>query len=146
MNDGELQLVVDHEQNLKKALEDKKQLAFEIKDLNYTDADEQFLREAIQCVNNHLSDADFDIPQFVEELATSRTTMFKKLKSLTGMSATAFIRDIRLKAACHTLDQNPNIRISELAYQVGFNDPKYFSVCFKKEFGLSPSEYVERQQ
>lgn len=145
MNDGELQLVIDHEQNQTKTLEDKKQLAFEIKDLNYTDADERFLKDAIQCVNNHLSDADFDIPQFVEELATSRTTMFKKLKSLTGMSATAFIRDIRLKAACQALDQNPNIRISELAYQVGFNDPKYFSVCFKKEFGLSPSEYVERQ-
>lgn len=146
MNDGELQMMVDHEEKNVDPLESKKQLAFEIKDLNYTDADEQFLREAIQCVNNHLSDADFDIPQFVEELATSRTTMFKKLKSLTGMSATAFIRDIRLKAACHALDQNPNIRISELAYQVGFNDPKYFSVCFKKEFGLSPSEYVERQQ
>ena len=69
------------------------------------------------------------------------TTLHKKLKSLTGLNTTGFVRSIRLKAACRMMDENPNFRISELAYKVGFNDPKYFSICFKKEFGMQPTEY-----
>ncbi len=145
MNDGELQLVVDHQEVSGEKPQQRKQISFEVRDLNYTDADEDFLRRAIRCVNEHIGDADFDIPQFVREMGTSRTTLFKKLKGLTGLSATAFIRDIRLKTSCQFLDKNPKTRISDLAYQVGFTDPKYFSVCFKKEFGVSPSEYVEQQ-
>lgn len=106
--------------------------------------DEKFLQDAIACVNRHLGDADFDVPQFVDEMATSRTTLHKKLKSLTGQNTTGFVRSIRLKAACRILSENHNIRISELAYQVGFNDPKYFSICFKKEFGVQPSEYAQK--
>ena len=97
--------------------------------------------QAVACVNRHLDDPDFDVPQFVDEMATSRTTLHKKLKSLTGLNTTGFVRSIRLKAACRMMDENPNFRISELAYKVGFNDPKYFSICFKKEFGMQPTEY-----
>lgn len=122
----------------------KKQFAFEIKELNYTDMDEKFLQQAIECVNHHLNDIEFDIPQFISELAVSRTTLHKKLKFLTGLNATAFIRNIRLKAACKIMDENKSIRISELAYMVGFSDPKYFSICFKKEFGMQPTEYIEQ--
>lgn len=122
----------------------KKQFAFEIKELDYTDMDEKFLQDAIECVNRHLNDIEFDIPIFISEMVISRTTLHKKLKSLTGLNATAFIRNIRLKAACKIMDENKNIRISELAYMVGFNDPKYFSSCFKKEFGIQPTEYIER--
>jgi AraC-like DNA-binding protein len=49
-----------------------------------------------------------------------------------------------MKAACQIMNQNQNIRISDLAYTVGFNDPKYFSSCFKKEFNMRPTEYIER--
>lgn len=122
----------------------KKQLAFEIKSLNYTNMDEKFLQDAIDCVNRHLNNPDFDISQFVSEMATSRTTLHKKLKSLTGLNSSGFIRNVRLKAACKIMDENNNIRVSELAYAVGFNDPKYFSICFKKEFGLQPTKYMER--
>lgn len=122
----------------------KKQLAFEIKDLHYTDMDEKYLQDAIDCVNRNLSDPSFDVPQFTTEMATSRTTLHRKLKSLTGLNATGFVRNIRLKAACKIMDDNKTIRISELAYAVGFNDPKYFSICFKKEFGMLPTEYIEK--
>lgn len=122
----------------------KKQLAFEIKDLNYTDMDEKYLQNAIDCVNRHLNDPEFDVPQFISEMGTSRTTLHKKLKSLTGLNATGFVRNVRLKAACKIMDKNRTIRISELAYAVGFNDPKYFSICFKKEFGMQPTEYIEK--
>lgn len=122
----------------------KKQLVFEMQELSYTSMDEDFLQRAIQCVHNHLNDSEFDQQQFVEEMGSSKSTLYKKLKSLTGLNTSAFIRNIRLKAACAIAEKNPSIRISELAYAVGFNDPKYFSSCFKKEFGMLPSEYIER--
>ena len=125
----------------RKKNENRNELAIEIKRPDYTDADEEFLQKAVDCVNRHLSEPAFDIPQFIEEMATSRTTLHKRLKVLTGLNATGFIRNIRLKAAYKLISENRNIRISDLAYRVGFNDPKYFSLCFKKEFGVHPSEF-----
>lgn len=122
----------------------KKQLVFEVKELNYTSLDEEFLQKAIDIVHKHLNDSGFDQAQFVDEMGTSKSTLYKKLKSLTGLNTSAFIRNIRLKAACKIAEEKKSVRISELAYAVGFNDPKYFSACFKKEFGMLPSEYIER--
>ncbi len=122
----------------------KNQLVFEVKDLNYTSIDEGFMQHAIDCVNRHLDDPNFDQPQFIEEMGTSKSTLYKKLKSLTGLNTSAFIRNIRLKAACRIMEEKRSIRVSELAYAVGFNNPKYFSSCFKKEFNMLPSEYIER--
>ena len=123
----------------------KNQLVFEAKELNYTSIDEEFLQRAIDCVNRHLDDCEFDQGQFVDEMGTSKSTLYKKLKSLTGLNTSAFIRNIRLKAACGLMeDKGSVVRVSELAYAVGFNDPKYFSLCFKKEFGMLPTEYMER--
>ena len=107
--------------------------------------DEDFIQRAINCVNNHLEDPNFDQAQFADEMLTSKSTLYKKLKSLAGLNTSSFIRNVRLKAACRIMEEKGiNIRVSELAYAVGFNDPKYFSSCFKKEFGMLPSEYIER--
>ena len=123
----------------------KNQIVFEVKDLNYTSLDEDFIQRAINCVNNHLEDPNFDQAQFADEMLTSQSTLYKKLKSLAGLNTSSFIRNVRLKAACRIMEEKGiNIRVSELAYAVGFNDPKYFSSCFKKEFGMLPSEYIER--
>lgn len=123
----------------------KNQIVFEVKDLNYTSLDEDFIQRAINCVNNHLEDPNFDQAQFADEMLTSKSTLYKKLKSLAGLNTSSFIRNVRLKAACRIMEEKGiNIRVSELAYAVGFNDPKYFSSCFKKEFGMLPSEYIER--
>lgn len=122
----------------------KKQLVFEASELSYTSMDEEFLSRAVECVRRHLADENFDQPQFIDEMGTSKSTLYKKLKSLTGLNTSAFIRNIRLKAACQIMDEKGRVRISEVAYAVGFSDPKYFSACFKKEFGMLPSEYMER--
>ena len=64
---------------------------------------------------------------------------------MAGLNTSSFIRNVRLKAACRIMEEKgTNVRVSELAYAVGFNDPKYFSSCFKKEFDMLPSEYIER--
>lgn len=122
----------------------KKQLVFEAKELNYTTLDEEFLQHAIDCVNRHLDDGNFDQTQFLEEMHTTKSTCFRKLKSLTGLTYVSFIRNIRMKAACRIMEEKKNVRISDLAYAVGYNDARYFSSSFKKEFGMLPSEYMER--
>ncbi len=122
----------------------KSQFVFDMKEMNITNIDETFLQKAIDCVNRHLDDSNFDQLQFSEEMGVSKSTLYNKLKSLTGLNTSAFITNIRMKAACRIMDQNSNIRISELAYAVGFNDPKYFSSCFKKEFNMRPTDYLER--
>ena len=120
----------------------RKQLVFEAKELNYTSMDEAFIRKAVDCVNAHLSDCDFEHAQFMAEMGMARTTLADKLKLLTGLTPSAFISNVRLQAACRLIDEKRKIRIADLAYAVGFNDPKYFSSCFKKKFGLSPTEYM----
>ena len=122
----------------------KKQLVFEAKELNYTSMDEDFLQRAIDCVNRHLDDPNFDQTQFLEEMNTTKSTFFRKLKSLTGLTYVSFIRNIRMKAACRIMEEKKHVRISELTYAVGYNDPRYFSSIFKKEIGMQPSEYMER--
>ena len=107
-------------------------------------ADQLFLQKAIECVNNHMDDAEFDREGFAHEMGASASTLYNKLRSLTGLNVTAFIRDIRMKEAKRLAQTQPDLRVSDLAYRVGFKDPKYFSTCFKKEFGLQPSEFIEQ--
>ena len=122
----------------------KKQLVFEAKELNYTSVDEDFLQRAIDCVHRHLDDPDFDQAKLLEEMYMAKSTFFRKLKSLTGLTYVSFIRNIRMKAACRIMEEKKNIRISELAYAVGYNDPRYFSKCFKAQVGMTPTEYRDR--
>lgn len=121
----------------------RRQIVFDIKELNYTTLDEDFIRQAVDYVHAHLSDGEFDYLKFAQAMSVSKSTLYAKLKSLIGLNPTAFVRNIRLKAACHIMEEKTSLRISELAYAVGFNDPRYFSACFKKEFGMLPSEYLE---
>lgn len=122
----------------------KKQLVFEAQELNYTSLDEGFLKKAIECVHRHLDDPEFNQQQFISELNTSRSTSFRKLKSLTGLNFPAFVNNIRMKAACQIMEEKKTIKISEVAYAVGYNDPRYFTACFKKEIGMLPLEYLEK--
>ena len=108
----------------------------------HSSPDELFLQRAIDCVKQHIDDADYDREQFARDMCVSPSTLYNKLRSLTGENITAFINSIRLKEACRLLRQKPNIKMTELSMAVGFNTPKYFTKCFKKEFGVLPSEYL----
>ena len=105
--------------------------------------DDLFLKQAMECVHQHLDDSDYDRDAFAADMGASASTLYNKLRALTGKNVTVFIRDIRLKEAMRMAKQNPQLRVSDLAYSVGFKDPKYFATCFKKEFGVQPSEYIE---
>ena len=97
-------------------------------------------------MKQHLDDSDYDREQFASDMCVSSSTLYNKLRALTGQNVTAFISSIRLKEACRILRQRPGITITELSMEVGFNTPKYFTKLFKKEFGVSPSEYLTQEQ
>lgn len=130
----------------RKGVDFRKQLVFDVSKLEYTTLDEEFLKKAIDCCNANFSNFDFGLNEFVKEVGTSRTVLTEKLKSLTGLTPNNFILNVRLTAACKILSEHKKIRISDLAYSVGFNDPKYFSTCFKKKYGMTPKKYYETQK
>ena len=107
-------------------------------------ADQQFLSRAIECVHQHLDNADYDRDAFAADMGASASTLYNKLRSLTGMNINSFIRDIRMKEAQRLARHQPDIRVSDLAYRVGFQDPKYFATIFKKHFGVTPTEFLEQ--
>ena len=108
-----------------------------------TPLDREFLQRVIQCINDHMTDSDYDRNALATDMGASGSTLYKKLQALTGMNFTEFIRDIRIKEACRIAKEEPDLRVSDIAYRVGFN-PKYFATTFKKEMGLQPKEYFER--
>ena len=105
--------------------------------------EQEFLIKAMSCVHTHLDDADYDRDAFAADMGASPSTLYNKLRAITGMNVSIFIRDIRMKEAYRLAESNPNLRVSDLAYNVGFQDPKYFSTCFKKQFGIQPKEFME---
>ena len=117
----------------------------QLKDITYTSLDEKILKKAVDIVEANINNEDFKFDVFVSEMGVSKSMLYRKIKSLTGMTTSDFIKDIRLKYACKLLNDKP-VSISEVAYAVGFSQPKYFTVCFQKKYGLTPSEYINNQK
>ena len=112
----------------------------EPKDIQMAKKDQDFLNRAVEIVESHMSDSDFNVEDLGRELGLSRMQLYRKLKALIGKSANEFIRFIKLKRAAQLLDHG-SMTISEITYKVGFNDLKYFRDCFKKQYGVNPSDY-----
>lgn len=105
--------------------------------------DEQLLKKALQIVEDNISNDQFDITTFSMELGVSRTLLFTKIKAWTNCTPNEFIQEVRMKRAAQLLEQG-NLNVSEVGYQVGYKNPKYFSKCFHKKFGLSPTGYIDK--
>ena len=106
-------------------------------------ADQIFLSRALECVLKHLDDDTYDRESLAADMGASSSTIYNKLRSITGLNVSGFIRDIRLKESKRMAEEDPTLRVSDLAYKVGFRDPRYFSTCFRKQFGIQPKEYLE---
>ena len=104
--------------------------------------DQKFIEKSIEIVKKNLDNANFSVEQFALEIGMSRSALFLKLKSVTGQSSSEFIRTIRINNAAKLI-RSMKYSISEIIYMVGFSDPKYFRTCFKKQFGMRPSEYLK---
>ncbi|MES2732492.1 MAG: 7TM diverse intracellular signaling domain-containing protein [Bacteroidota bacterium] len=111
------------------------------KDIAITSADERFLQRATDVVERYLSDTDFGVETFAREIAMSHMQLYRKLQALTDQSPSIFIRSLRMQRAALLLAKK-SATVSEIAYQVGYNDPSYFTKCFHQQFGQTPSEYA----
>jgi DNA-binding response OmpR family regulator/two-component sensor histidine kinase len=101
--------------------------------------DQQFLDRVMMVIDEHLSEEQFSIEVFGKDVGMSRSQIHRKLKALTGKSTSLYLRTVRLAKAKQMIEDG-KATISEIAYQVGFSSPAYFSRCFKEEFGHAPSE------
>lgn len=108
--------------------------------------DEKFVNQVLEHIHKHIDDESYDRDALASDMGTSASTLYNKLRSITGMNVSAFIRDVRMKEARRLGMENPNLRVSDLAYSVGFHDPRYFATCFKKQFGTQPKEFLESLQ
>ncbi|WP_303317224.1 two-component regulator propeller domain-containing protein [Flavivirga abyssicola] len=120
-----------------------REITLQPEDVTVTSLDEKFLQQAIEIVEKHMMNTDFNVELLVKEIGLSRSNLYIKLKDLTGLSSSAFIRNIRLKRAVQLLEQSDN-SVKEIMYMTGFNTSSYFSKCFRKQFGSLPSEYVKQ--
>ncbi len=106
--------------------------------------EDEFLSKATQVVIEHLEEAEFDVEHLEQAMDMSKMQLYRKLKMLTSLAGNEFIRSIRLQQARLLLEKG-SLNVSEVAYQVGFNDPAYFTRAFKKQYGHSPKTFISKK-
>jgi signal transduction histidine kinase/ligand-binding sensor domain-containing protein/DNA-binding response OmpR family regulator len=102
--------------------------------------DEKFMKDLLKLIDKRIGDTDFSVEELSADMAMSRVTLYRKVLLITEKTPVEFIKFIRLKRGAHLL-QTTHLNIAEVAYHVGFNNPKYFAKSFKAEFGMLPTEY-----
>ena len=111
--------------------------------LKINNLDKEFLNKLTQIVDENLIEKDLSINFLTEKMNMTPSTLYRKIKGLTGLSGNEFIRKYRLQKAMKLMTQE-GYNISETAYACGFSDSNYFRSCFKQEFGMTPSEYLKQ--
>ena len=143
----ELHMVIENlihnRQRLKGKFSGAQQQADKLEQPEVKGNDEQLMERIMKAVNKNLSDSDFNVDMLTREVGISRAQLHRKMKELTGISTSEFIRNIRLEQAARLLREQ-KINVTQVAYTVGFSNLAHFSTIFRKHFGISPSEYAEK--
>lgn len=129
--------------NLLKSRENIKNILEDTKTDKKLTPDESFLSDVISVIKDNIKEQDFSIDMLCDIMGLSRSNLFRKLKKLIQMSPSNLIIKIKLNHAQELMKTNKNGRISDIAYESGFNDPKYFSTLFKKHYNKTPKEFME---
>ena len=116
---------------------------FEFEQTNITSTDKKFLQKVISVIKDNISNAEFNVEILTENMVVSRSLLNKKVVSLTGEPPKDLIKRIRLTKAVELIEKKFG-NLSEIALEVGFDNPAYFSECFKKQFGVPPSQYQRK--
>lgn len=111
---------------------------------HYSNPDEQFVQRCIEKVKENIAEENYDREHFAHDMCMSGSSLYKKLHALTGLGVMAFINDIRLKEACRIMRANPSITVNDLYVRVGYASPTYFRRLFKQQFGITPTEFLEK--
>jgi signal transduction histidine kinase/ligand-binding sensor domain-containing protein/DNA-binding response OmpR family regulator len=127
------------QQTLKKTYQ--KQLDIEVQEMAIVSEDQKFLKNTLACIEKNITNTNFSVEELSRQMSLSRVSLYKRLLTLTGKTPVDCIRTIRLKKAVQLLEKS-KLSIASVAYEVGFNNPTYFSKVFKEEYGMLPSEYL----
>jgi len=104
------------------------------------------MKDLLRLIDEHIGDTEFSVEELSSNMAMSRVTLYRKVLLITEKTPVEFIKFVRLKRSAHLL-QTTHLNIAEIAYQVGFNNPKYYAKSFKLEYNMLPTEYrVAMQQ
>ncbi|WP_084153025.1 hybrid sensor histidine kinase/response regulator transcription factor [Pedobacter jeongneungensis] len=122
-----------------------KHIHLQPKELTINAVDEAFMQKLLGYIDQHIADEDFGVSELASMIGMSKPVLYKKIRQLTNLSVNDFVKSIRLKKAMELFKQN-RFTIYEVAYQVGFNDPKYFSREFKKQFGKNPRAFMNGEE
>ena len=110
-----------------------------------SDKDKEFADKLQRIMEQQIGNAEFTIDEFASMMGLGRTIFYRKTRGVTGYAPNEYIRIVRMKKAAELLREN-RYKVAEVSYQVGINDPFYFSKCFKRQFGVSPSAYVRGRE
>lgn len=112
-------------------------------DSDLSEEEQQFMHSILQIVEQHMDDSDLSVVELAQEMGISKSGLNRKLKSLVGVTPKEFITKARMNRAVGLL-QSTELPVKEIAYRCGFNDQNYFGKCFRVAFGVSPSEYRQK--
>jgi AraC-like DNA-binding protein len=115
---------------------------YKLAEVVIVDEDELVMDRLMKFLEQRIDDDSLRIDDMAEAVNMGRTVFYEKIRQLVGVSPSDFLRQVRMQRARQLIAKS-NMNISQVAYAVGFSDPKYFAKCFKKEFGVLPSEYLE---
>ncbi len=113
-------------------------------EITITPLDEQFVKSALKIVEDNIANSDFTVEMLAQQIGMSRSALYKKIMAVTGLGPAEFIRTVRIKRGKALLERS-QMQITEIAYSVGFNSLKSFTMNFKAEYGLTPSEYLKKK-
>ena len=131
------------QQNYVEQLKPDNEESYQLDTPQIVDADRDMMQKLMEFLETRISDANLRIEDLADAVHLGRSVFYGKIKSISGMTPVDFLRHIRMKRA-EELIRRSNYPFSQIAYEVGYSDPKYFSKCFKKETGMTPSEYREK--
>ena len=129
-------------ENLIELSKSRKEIAIELSEESGDSVDQIFINTLTELVEDRIANTDFNVEELAAEVAMSRSTLYREIKKVTGFSAAAFVKEIRLQKARQKLEHNLIRNISDLSYEIGFSTPSYFSKMYLKRFGKKPSEYL----
>ena len=125
------------------AMVDEKINEYQLAPPEIIDEDKQMMEQLMAYLEEHIGDSDMKVEDMAAAVNMGRSVFYSKVRAMTGMAPVDFVRQLRIRRAAELLERS-QYTISQIAYQVGFTDPKYFSKCFKKDTGQTPSEYREK--
>ncbi|WP_443946736.1 response regulator [Pedobacter sp. AW1-32] len=133
--------ILKNQQELKEKY--MKRIQLEPSHVTVTSMDEELLIKAMKVIEVNIANANYSVEDFVSDMNVGRTILYQKIHDIVGMSIKEFILNVRLKRSAYLLEKS-DLTVSEVAYQTGFNNAKYFSVCFKKQFDFTPSDFKKK--